>query len=109
MRLLGMVPPSALPPRTRVAIELPTSAMSSYVGVYRLAPGLDFQVTMQHGALFIRTSGGGPAVQLWPESNADFFVKEIDAQVTFTRDASGSATGLILHQYGRDRPARKIP
>lgn len=109
MRLLGMVPPSALPPRTRTAIQLPASAMSPYVGVYRLAPRLEFQVTMQHGALFIRTSGGGPAVQLWPETSTDFFVKEIDAQVTFTRDTSASVTGLILHQYGRDRLARKIP
>lgn len=32
--------------------------------------------------------------------------KEVDAQVTFTRDASGAATGLVLHQDGRDRPAK---
>src|SRR5207247_3342559 len=47
------------------------------------------------------------AVQLWPESNNDFFAKDVDAQVTFVRDASGAVSGLVLHQYGRDRPARK--
>jgi hypothetical protein len=31
-----------------------------------------------------------------------------DAQVTFTLDSSGAVTGLVLHQYGRHRPARKI-
>jgi hypothetical protein len=108
MRLLGLVPPSALPPKRRTAIELPASALSPYVGVYQLAPGLEFDVTMRDGALFIRSTAGGPAVHLWPESRTDFFVNEVDAQVTFTRDASSTVTGLVLHQYGRDRPARKI-
>ncbi len=107
MRLLGLVPPSALPPRARVAIELPASALSSYIGVYELAVGLDLDVTLQNGALHIRSSIGNAAVQLWPESSNDFFAKDVDAQVTFVRDASGAVTGLVLHQYGRDLPAKK--
>ena len=107
MRLLGMVPPSALPPRARTAIELPASALARYAGVYELAPGLELEVTMRDGALFARSSAGGGAVRLWPETPTDFFVKEADAQVTFTRDAGGAVTGLVLHQFDRDRPARK--
>lgn len=107
MRLLGMVPPSALPPKQRVAIELPTAALARNVGVYQLAPGQEFEVTVREGALFIKPTNGG-ALRLWPESGNDFFVKEADAQITFTRDASGTATGFVLHQYGRDRPVTKI-
>jgi hypothetical protein len=29
-------------------------------------------------------------------------------QVTFTRDANGAVTGLVLHQFNRDRFAAKI-
>jgi hypothetical protein len=108
MRLLGLVPPSALPPKARVAIDLPANAMSPYVGVYELGPGVQLDVTMRDGALYAKSNSGGEAVRLWPESVRDFFVKEIDAQVSFTRDASGAVTGLVLHQYGRDRPARKL-
>ena len=108
MRLLGMVPPSALPPRRRTAIELPASALSPYVGVYQLAPGLELDVTMRDGMLFIRSTVGAGALRLWPESSNDFFVNEADAQVTFTRNANGSVTGLVLHQYGRNRPAAKV-
>jgi hypothetical protein len=108
MRLLGMVPPSALPPKPRTAIELPPSALSSYVGFYEIVPGLEFDVTLQDGALFVRPTMGGPTVRLWPESANDFFVKEVDAQVTFIRDASGTVSGLVLHQFGRDRQAKKI-
>lgn len=108
MRLLGMVPPSALPPRHRTAIALPASALAAYVGAYRIAPGLELHVTAQGEALFVRSTAGGAAVRLWPESRASFFVNEADAQVTFTRDAGGAVTGLVLHQYGRDRPATKL-
>jgi uncharacterized damage-inducible protein DinB len=107
MRLLGMVPPSALPPKRRTAIELPASALSPYVGTYQLTPELQFDVRFSKGALFI-TPTVGTAVQLWPESNSAFFIKDVDAQITFTRDAKGAVTGFILHQYGRDRAARKI-
>ena len=34
-----------------------------------------------------------------------FFLKVVDAQVEFTRDASGKVTGAILHQGGRSMPA----
>jgi hypothetical protein len=108
MRLLGMVPPSALPPRPRTAIELPASALSPYVGVYRIVPGLDLNVTTQDGALFAKSTAGGAAVRLWPESRTDFFVREADVQVTFIRDAGGAVTGLVLHQFGRDRTATRL-
>ena len=108
MRLLGMVPPSALPPRQRTAIELPAAALSPYAGRYRIAAGTEFEVTLRDGMLFITSSTGASAVRLWPESRNDFFVREVDAQITFTRDGSGTVTGFVLHQYDRQRPAKKV-
>jgi hypothetical protein len=107
MRLLGLVPPSALPPRPRTAIELPASELSSYAGVYEIAPGFRLEITMRDRGLYVTSSMGGAPVRIWPESKTDFFVKEADAQITFVRDATGKAAGLVLHQYGRDRKARK--
>jgi uncharacterized damage-inducible protein DinB len=107
MRLLGLVPPSALPPKKRTAIDLPATALSAYVGVYELAQGVTIDVTTRDGALYARSSNGGEAVRLWPETRTDFFVQEADVQVSFTRDAAGAVTGLVVHQFGRDRPARK--
>lgn len=108
MRLLGMVPPSALPSPPHTAIELPPSMLTSYVGLYELAPGAELDVTVQDGALYIRSTSGGGAVRVWPESRTKFFVKDADAQVTFVRDTSGTVTGLIVHQFGRDRSAKKL-
>jgi hypothetical protein len=107
MRQLGMLPPSALPPRPRTAIELPASTLSRYVGVYELSPEQQLDVTMRDGVLFVQSTGGA-TVRLWAEGERDFFLKEIDAQLSFARDASGAVTGVVVHQFGRDRTARKI-
>jgi hypothetical protein len=108
MRMLGLVPPSALPPKQRTAIVLPVSMLSQFVGTYEVTPGWEFIVAMRDGALTIRSSLGGGAVPLQPEAAAEFFVTEADAQVSFRRDAGGAVTGLVLHQYGRHREAGKI-
>ena len=107
MRLLGMVPPSALPPRQRTAIELPRSALLHYVGTYELESGVQLDVTMRDDVLFIRSTGGS-TVRLWAEAPDDFFLEEIDAQITFVQESGGAVTGLIVHQFGRDRVARKL-
>ena len=108
MRLLGLVPPSALPRRQHPVVDLSASQLVRYPGAYQIAPGLELEVTMHESGLFVRGSGGGEPVRLWAEGGDHFFVKESDAEITFTHDASGTMTGLVLHQYGRARSAKKI-
>lgn len=113
MRQLGLVPPSAAPPRkARAAIDLPVSTLSAYVGKYNLSPafagiGVMLDVHVRDGALYL-TPSGQPEARLWPESATNFFFKEIDAQISFTRNASGVVTGLVVHQGGEDRIAPKV-
>ena len=108
MRIIGLVPPSALPPRPRTAIEMPAASLMPFAGTYQLAAGIELEVTMRDGALYIASNLGGAPARLWPESARDFFLREVDAQVTFVRDAGGTVTGLVLHQFGRDRSATRV-
>ncbi len=108
MRMLGMVPPSALPPPPHVAIEVPASALVPFVAAYQLPLGAQLWVTMLNGQLFIRSTPDGATVRLYPERENEFFVKGVDVRVTFIRAPSGEVTGLVLHQFGRDRTAPKI-
>ena len=113
MRELGLAPPSAAPPRkVRIAIDLPVSTLSSYVGQYNLSPafagvGVMLDVHVRDGALYL-TPSGQPEARLWPESATAFFFKEIDAQISFTRNAGGVVTGLVLYQGGEDRVGPKV-
>ncbi len=113
MRLIGLVPPSALKMKTRTAIDVPVATLARYVGVYDLAPsplfgspGLALEITLNDGVLTVKPAGQ-PAARLWPENERDFFVREVDIQITFSVDAAGRATGLVVHQYGEGRPGAK--
>jgi hypothetical protein len=114
MRLIGLTPPSALPPKPHKAIDLPAATLAKYVGSYDLppsalqgSPGVRLDVALRDGSLYVKPVNR-PEARLWPETARDFFIKEADIQVTFTQDATGAVTGLIVRQNGEDRPARKI-
>ena len=101
-------PLATLPPRVqRTAIELAAEVLQRYVGEYELTPSVKFTVTRTSAELYGAVTGQN-AVRLWPENETDFFVKEVDAQIKFTKDAAGSVTSLTLFQNGQNITARKI-
>jgi hypothetical protein len=61
-------------------------------------------VTLEGDHLMTQLTGQ-PKFPLFAESENKFFLKVVDAQVEFVRDAKGAVASLILHQGGRDLPA----
>ncbi|MFO7695396.1 MAG: serine hydrolase [Vicinamibacterales bacterium] len=94
-------------PPARSAIELDPSVLKAYVGEYELAPGFVLAVTLEGNRLMTQATGQGK-VEVFPSSPTEFFLKVVNAQITFVNDSSGAVTGLVLHQGGRDMPAKKI-
>jgi hypothetical protein len=94
------------PPVERTEIEVAAEVLETYVGEYELTPEFTIVVTLEDGGLFVQATGQ-PKVGLFAESETKFFLRVAAAQISFTKDDSGEVTGLILHQGGRDRPARK--
>ena len=101
--------PSRPPPAVvaRAAIALPPAVGDRYVGRYELAPGFVFTVTREENRYFAQLTGQGRA-EIFPETEADFFYKIVDAQITFVTDGAGKVTSLILHQNG-DHTAKRLP
>jgi len=77
------------------------------VGQYKLNPRLAFHITQEGNRLFCQASGQGK-LELHPESETEFFTREIDATITFVRDEKGKVTKLILQQSGHNVSALKI-
>lgn len=100
--------PKPVPPSQRKAIELPASVLTRYVGVYQFTPQFALTITLKDGALYAQATGQG-VNRLWPETEVDFFLKEVDAQISFVRDAQGAVTQLVLHQNGQNAPGKKLP
>src|SRR5687767_12564849 len=95
------------PPVERTEITVSESVLRSYVGEYQLSPQLSITVTFEDGRLQAQPTGQSKAT-LFAEAQDKFFLRVVNAQVTFTRAASGEVTGIILHQGGRDQPGRKV-
>jgi serine-type D-Ala-D-Ala carboxypeptidase/endopeptidase len=93
------------PPRTEIQVK--DSVLESYVGVYEFAPGVSISVTRDKTRLFAQLTNQ-PRFELFAEQEAKFFVKVVNAQITFLKDPSGIVTGLVLHQNGANQPARKV-
>jgi serine-type D-Ala-D-Ala carboxypeptidase/endopeptidase len=96
-----------VPPKKRTAITVTREILQRYVGTYQLGPQFVLEITLPDSVLQVRPTGQDVA-DLFPESETDFFFKVVDAQITFTRDAQGNVTGLVLHQNGNDLAARRI-
>ncbi|MGH9362426.1 MAG: serine hydrolase, partial [Thermoanaerobaculia bacterium] len=94
------------PPAKRVALQVEPAVLARYVGTYELVPGFAIVVTQEGEKLFGQATGQ-PRFELFAESETEFFLEVVDAQVSFVRDAAGAVTGLVLHQGGRDMPGKK--
>ena len=95
------------PPVERTEITVAESVLRSYVGEYQLTPQLSITITLEDGRLQAQPTGQSKAA-LFAEATDKFFLRVVNAQVTFTRASSGEVAGLILHQGGRDQAGRKV-
>jgi CubicO group peptidase (beta-lactamase class C family) len=94
-------------PSPRQEIKLDPALYDRLAGDYELAPDFLITILRRDGRLFSQATGQ-PEVEIFPESETRFFLKVVDAQVDFVLDAAGRVTGLVLHQGGRDLPAKRI-
>jgi CubicO group peptidase (beta-lactamase class C family) len=105
--LARLSPPGPAPGQGRTVIALGPDKLDAVVGRYQLGPATA-TITRTDGRLFAQLTGQ-PAYELFPESATDFFFKVVDAQVKFQLGPDGRATGLVLHQNGRDLTGKRTP
>jgi CubicO group peptidase (beta-lactamase class C family) len=91
----------------RVAVKIDPKVFDAYVGEYELAPGFILRVFREGDQLWAQATGQQRA-ELFAESETAFFLKVVDAQLTFVKDAGGAVTHLVLVQGGTSHEAKKI-
>jgi hypothetical protein len=91
----------------RIPVSLDPKTYDSYLGNYELVPGFVVTVTREGDRLFAQATGQ-PRFELYAESETKFFLKVVDAQMTFVKDDKGQVDHLILHQGGANQKARKL-
>ena len=99
--LLDETFPLQAPPPRRTEIALDSLVVARYVGDYELAPAFRITVTREGAQLFVQATAQS-RLPIFAESDSTFFLKVVDAQITFRAD------GLVLHQNGQHLPGRKV-
>lgn len=95
-------------PKERKEIAVGMKILDFYVGQYEVAPGFVFNITKEGEKLTFLPPGQPKAVEMFAESESEFFLKVVDAQITFVKDENGKVTGLKFQQMGRTTNAKKV-
>ena len=77
-----------------------------YAGEYELAPGFVLTVRRDGGRLLTQATGQ-QELEVFPASETEFFLKVVDARITFVKGADGKVNELVLRQGGRTMPAKR--
>lgn len=92
----------------RIEVPVDTTRLDQLVGRYALAPTFVVTVTREADALFVQATGQSK-LRAHAESDSTFFLREVDAQFSFTRDSTGRGNRITLHQNGRSTPGDRVP
>jgi serine-type D-Ala-D-Ala carboxypeptidase/endopeptidase len=95
------------PPKEHTTVTLESKVLDGYPGFYELGPNTFVTVTRDGERMFVQLTGQ-PKLEVFASAEKEFFLKVVDAQITFETDARGKATRLVLHQNGRDSPAMRV-
>jgi CubicO group peptidase (beta-lactamase class C family) len=90
------------------AVAIDPKILDGLVGSYALAPTFVLTFTKE-GDKFYTQATGQPKFEVFAKSDKEYFLKVVDAQLTFVIGPDGKATSVILHQGGRDQEAKRVP
>jgi CubicO group peptidase (beta-lactamase class C family) len=91
----------------RQAIKVDPKIYDAYTGQYELTHNLIVTVTRKENRLLAQATGYSQ-IELFPESEIEFFAKELDAHVMFVGDESGRITYASISLNGHKMQARKV-
>ena len=99
---------AAKPAAARKEIKVPAKVLKTYVGEYQMGPDRTLTITLEDGELWGQPTGQEKR-HMFAEAPTKFFLKDLDVQVVFQKDAKGTVTGMLMDQAGRpQRELKKI-
>jgi len=77
------------------------------LGACQLAPNFVLTVAREANRLFVQATGQ-PRFELFAEAPKEYFLKVVDARLSFVTNTAGQATAVILHQNGANLTGQRI-
>jgi hypothetical protein len=93
--------------KTLTAITPDTAAYRLYTGKYALAPAVVMAISTEGDHIYEQLTGQA-RFEIFPSAPAEFFMKVVDARISFMKNEQGVVDQLVLHQGGKDIPAKRV-
>jgi serine-type D-Ala-D-Ala carboxypeptidase/endopeptidase len=108
MRLINGFPPL----KQRRQITLSPEVFAAYAGTFAGSPAVGitvrFAVRVRGSQLFVQATGEDE-LEAFPETETEFFGRDVDFQITFVKDADGKVNSLVVHpEEGCDLRASRV-
>ncbi len=81
--------------------------LESYIGKYELKPGFVLTVTKEGKQLSAQATGQ-PAIEIYPKSETEFYLKVVNAQLEFHKNETGDVDSVTLYQGGQEIKGMQI-
>lgn len=107
--LHDVLAPAPVEPKKQewVAVQVDPKLLGTLVGDYALSPDFVITFTQENGQLMSQATGQDK-FPVFAGGGRTFFAKVFDAQFTFGEPGNdGVVTSGVLHQHGRDMPAKR--
>jgi hypothetical protein len=88
-------------------IKLEDARTESLLGDYDFKPVGKMTISRAGGRLYAQLTGQ-PRLELGATADTEFFVRMVNAQLTFVTGADGNVTKIVLHQGGQNYEMPKI-
>lgn len=88
-------------------VEIADEILESYLGNFELFPGFVLTISKEGNQMKAQATGQ-PQLDIFPNTATEFYLKAVNAQITFHPDDEGKVDKIVLHQGGQDVPGKRI-
>jgi CubicO group peptidase (beta-lactamase class C family) len=88
-------------------VKLDPVVYKGYTGKYDYGDNLIITVSEEQGRIFAQATNQ-PKFEIFPTSEKEFVVKEINAKVTFVKETDGKISKMIVDMAGQKKDAPKV-
>jgi hypothetical protein len=88
-------------------VTINPAVLDDYVGNYKFVNNMVVTISKEKDQLFAQATGQGK-LQMFPVSDTEFVLRDINAKITFPKEGNGKVKKLILHMNGTDNELPRL-
>ncbi|WP_431134709.1 serine hydrolase [Psychroserpens mesophilus] len=94
--------------QNRKSIDVPLEILKKYVGTYEVKSNVNLTIGLDNtNQLYLLAPGQTKKVELFAETQNHFFIKIVNAEITFNKNEVNNVISLTMNQSGRKISAKK--